>query len=96
MIYQVNGLQYYCRSKKTRTGFAHVVDILNNFGELLVSSKTNYYNRTWESYTFESAMRSAQEKLEKTIEKCKKKKDFVNYRWESHQHYNFDNEPKAI
>lgn len=96
MIYKVNDLFYFCESKSNRSGFAHIVKILNQYAEVLVESKTQYYNRTWEEYHYQSAMRKAQEKLEKTIKKCMKGNDFINYRYEDWERYDFSNQPETI
>lgn len=93
MQYKVNDLFYKCESKNTRNGFAHVITIVNKFDEPILSSRTNYYNRTWECYEYQSAMQQAQAKLEKFFDKCRKGKEWCNYRWENWEKYNFDNEP---
>lgn len=84
---------YFCENKGNNSGFVHICKVLNKFGEVLIEVKTQYYNRTWESYSFQSVMRKAQEKLIKTIEKAKKNKIFINYRYEDFIEYDFDNQP---
>lgn len=44
-------------SKGTRNGFAHETELRVN--GLYFYNKVNYYNRTWECYTFQTAMRGA-------------------------------------
>jgi len=45
-----------CWSEKTRYGFRHLSELIYKF-EVLETEKTCYYNRTWESYTYESVLR---------------------------------------
>ena len=62
----VNGKDYafYCHTTNTRCGFCHTVSTLA--GDVwLQDTKVSYYNRTWERFRYESALRSA-------IEKCAK------------------------
>jgi len=47
----------YCRSEKTRYGFRHVAE-LHKSGYEVARAKCCYYNRTWESYEFQSVIRS--------------------------------------
>lgn len=93
MIFKVNDLFYECETTNSRTGFAHRVKIKNKFGETITESRTNYYNRTWECYDYQCAMRRAQEKLEKIFKRCAAGRDFVNYRWENWEKYDFTKEP---
>lgn len=44
-------------SKSTRSGFAHETELRVNC--LYFYNKVNYYNRTWECYTFQTSMRGA-------------------------------------
>jgi hypothetical protein len=44
-----------CRSESTSYGFRHIADLYRN-GSLVDSAKATYYNRTWESYEFESVI----------------------------------------
>lgn len=94
-FYKVGDLVYGCESGGNRSGFFHRVQIMNKWGDVITDKRVQYYNRTWESYTFQSAMRQAQEKLQKTIEKCKKGKDWINYVWENWQPYDFTTCPPA-
>lgn len=95
-LYKVNDLVYVCKSGKWRDGFTHKVEIQNRFGETLVKSIVKYYNRTWEAYDFQSAMKQAQESLIKKIARAKQGKVWMNYRYKDFQKYNFDNEPEII
>ena len=56
----INGSHYtvVCDSVKTQNGFAHNVQIFRN--DIPVSkARVNYWNRTWESFQFQSAIYSA-------------------------------------
>jgi hypothetical protein len=45
-----------CEWKKTRTGFKHEATLLRN-GSEIDKTKVNYYNRTWESYEYETVIK---------------------------------------
>ena len=79
MLYKVNDLFYECKTGNWRDGFTHRVRILNKFGEQLLASTTRYYNRTWEKYHYQAAMRQAQESFERKINRAKAGKVFMNY-----------------
>ena len=87
MIYQVNNLQYRCRTGSHKEGFTHKVDICDGAGVKLLSSTTKYYNRTWEVYQYQSAMQQAQKKLARQY----KKLTGLDYKC-----YDFENKPKII
>ncbi len=46
-----------CNSEKTRYGFRHLAYLMKN-GWQQEHAKACYYNRTWESWEFESVIRS--------------------------------------
>lgn len=94
-LYKVNDLVYVCKSGNWRDGFTHKVEIQNRFGETLVKSIVKYYNRTWEKYNYQSAMKQAQESLIKKIERAKQGKVWMNYRYEDFKAYDFENEPET-
>lgn len=53
-----NTFVFVNESKGNRAGFYHRTQLyMNNY--LLVEKKCQYYNRTWERYTFQSVMKSA-------------------------------------
>lgn len=93
MLYKVNDLFYECKTGNWRDGFTHRVRILNKFGEQLLASTTRYYNRTWEKYHYQAAMRQAQESFERKINRAKAGKVFMNYYWENWEKYDFEQEP---
>lgn len=56
MIKQINGDYYIsCKSEGTRYGFRHLA-FLYKKGVIVDKTKMCYYNRTWESYEFESVI----------------------------------------
>ena len=61
-----DNLQVIAEYKKTRSGFKHEATLLKNDVEI-EKTKINYYNRTWESYTFESVLMRLKEKSEKML-----------------------------
>lgn len=93
-IYKVNDLNYVCKCGRWRDGFTHKVEIQNRFGETLIKTIVKYYNRTWEAYDYQCAMRQAQESLIRKIERAKQGKVWMNYRYEDFQKYDFENEPE--
>lgn len=53
---------FYCHTEKTRYGFRHVCDFRRP-GELsFTRAKCCYYNRTWESFKYESVLHAAADK----------------------------------
>jgi hypothetical protein len=61
-------LEAVCQSESTRYGFRHVATLLRN-GNEIASTKHCYYNRTWESYEFESVLQSLAEKAKPRLSK---------------------------
>jgi len=45
-----------CNWKKTRSGFKHIANLCIN-GTSVYETKVNYYNRTWESFEYESILK---------------------------------------
>ena len=56
-----NTIEVVCRSEKTRYGFRHLAILLKNHLEV-DKAKCCYYNRTWESYEYESVLKRLAEK----------------------------------
>lgn len=50
-----------CIASDTRNGFKHVATLVIN-GRDVESEKANYLNRTWESFPYQSVMRSLADK----------------------------------
>lgn len=59
--YTVNGNDYIfkCTSQGTSYGFRHLASLMDSEYEELGSAHASYYNRTWETYRFQSVMLSA-------------------------------------
>ncbi len=58
--------------KSTRSGFNHTSKLWSSNGELLAVSVCKYINRTWESYAFQSSMKSAvNQAIENQVQKEK-------------------------
>jgi len=53
-----DGYQVICRSENTRYGFRHLCELTKNYN-VIAKTKACYYNRTWESYEFQSVIHSA-------------------------------------
>lgn len=53
------GYRVECRSERTRYGFRHLAEVIDTKGNVVSKAKVCYYNRTWESFTFETVMERA-------------------------------------
>jgi hypothetical protein len=53
------GYRIECRSENTRYGFRHLAEVFDTRGNRVGKSKACYYNRTWESFEFESVIATA-------------------------------------
>lgn len=62
MIYNkvINGVTFtfVCESWRTRTSWGHEVTLYKNNTFKVASTKIRYYNRTWESYLYQSAIKN--------------------------------------
>lgn len=64
-------LEVVCENQNTRYGFRHLATLLLN-GIERETTKSCYYNRTWESYEFESVLKKLLENT-KILSKSEKK-----------------------
>lgn len=55
---------FFCHTTRTRNGFCHTVRTLAD-GAWLKDTKISYFNRTWERFDYETALKRA-------IDKCRK------------------------
>lgn len=64
--FTVNGepVAIYCNTTHVPTGFLHHA-YLCGFGRNFEHSRIKYYNRTWESFNYESVLKAAAAKLKK-------------------------------
>jgi hypothetical protein len=53
-----------CEWQNTRYGFRHLATLMVNGYSTNTKAKCCYYNRTWESFEFESVLRSLLEDIE--------------------------------
>lgn len=53
-----NRYEVFCLSANTRNGFKHEVELQEN-GYTIARAKVCYLNRTWERYTYETAIHKA-------------------------------------
>lgn len=57
--FQINHeISIHCQSEKTGYGFRHLATVFKN-GNQVGFAKASYYNRTWESYEFETVAKRA-------------------------------------
>ena len=63
-VFQVEGdLSVLCQCEDTRSGFRHVARVMSNGRETSAKPvKICYYNRTWESFEFESVLHELADK----------------------------------
>lgn len=64
--FTVNGerISFYCWTTDTKNGFCHHVYAVGG-GKDYEHTRVSYYNRTWESFEYESALKSAVAKFRK-------------------------------
>lgn len=65
---------FICRSSRNRSGFTH--DCEMQIGSQSFTRHVQYYNRTWENYTYQTVMMGALNEYKEHIEKCIKE-DFL-------------------
>lgn len=75
----VNGKEYQflCRSARNRSGFTHDCEL--KVGGRIYTCHAQYYNRTWEPYTYYSVMNGALYDLRGSVE-SKAKEKFMSER----------------
>lgn len=55
-IFNIGGnISIICESVGNRSGFKHVATVMQG-GRIILKDKIQYYNRTWESWQFESIL----------------------------------------
>jgi hypothetical protein len=61
---------FYCETHDTRMGFCHVVDCpdLEQLSSKPSTTRVSYYNRTWERFDYETALRQAIAKFPKAMQ----------------------------
>ena len=64
-------VQIECLSKNTKTGFLHRANLIKN-GVKIDTCICRYYNRTWESYQFQSVLSKMLDRIEELTEQDKK------------------------
>lgn len=58
--FRFGDFEFVCRYWEARNAWGHIATMYKG-GEKLAEAKVRYYNRTWEMYTYQSAMRQALE-----------------------------------
>lgn len=61
---EFEGVVFQCESKDAQVGWYHVCEAVKD-GNVLVKTKCHYYNRTWESYPYESVYENCKDLLRK-------------------------------
>lgn len=66
--FTVNGevIRFYCDTTKTKNGFCHHV-FADGGGKDYEHTRISYLNRTWESFNYETALKSAVAKFPKSL-----------------------------
>lgn len=67
-VFTVNGeeIRFYCDTTNTQNGFCHHVFALGG-GKDYEHSRMSYYNRTWETFEYETVLYHAIEKFPKSM-----------------------------
>jgi hypothetical protein len=65
-------LQAVCNSESTRYGFRHLAELQRD-GSIVAKAKACYYNRTWESFDFQSVLKDLQRQMEGRLSKYEAK-----------------------
>lgn len=66
--FTVNGevIRFYCDTTDTKNGFCHHV-FADGGGKDYEHTRVSYFNRTWETFEYESALKSAAAKFRKSL-----------------------------
>lgn len=66
--FTVNGevIRFYCDTTDTKNGFCHHV-FADGGGKNYEHTRVSYFNRTWESFEYETALKSAVAKFRKVL-----------------------------
>lgn len=66
--FTVNGekISFFCNTTNTKNGFCHHVYVIGG-GKDYEYTRVSYYNRTWESFQYETALYRAIDKFPKSI-----------------------------
>jgi hypothetical protein len=66
-----------CKAEKTRYGFRHLATLLKD-GWIHGKAKACYYNRTWESFEFQSVIRDVAGKAQISADEKQQVLDYIN------------------
>jgi hypothetical protein len=77
-VLETENFRAFCNVYNNRSGFVHECRLESKKTGEQTTAKAQYYNRTWESYHFESVILKACESLPKK-EREQAKKEFENY-----------------
>ena len=61
---------FFCATEGTRYGFRHLCDVFHK-GNLVGSAVKRYYNRTWESYRYQSVLLAAADDIVGISDECR-------------------------
>lgn len=66
--FTVNGekISFFCNTTNTKNGFCHHVYVIGG-GKDYEHTRVSYYNRTWESFQYETALYRAIDKFSKSV-----------------------------
>lgn len=66
--FTVNGekISFFCNTTNTKNGFCHHVYVIGG-GKDYEHTRVSYYNRTWESFQYETALYRAIDKFPKSV-----------------------------
>ncbi|MBO7734833.1 MAG: hypothetical protein J6S67_19895 [Methanobrevibacter sp.] len=67
--------RFYCHTEDTKYGFRHLCDVFYN-GQPVAYATSKYYNRTWETFDYQSVMKKASDLISNATED--EKKDLID------------------
>lgn len=76
-VVDTKSLHIICATYDTRSGFAHECTVFSNDGESW-EFHINYYNRTWESFDYESLLKRAASEISK--DKAEEIREYIRNR----------------
>lgn len=62
---EFKGINFSCDEATATVGWYHVAKAINDSGEVVAETKIHYYNRTWESFKYQTVLERLKDKLRK-------------------------------
>lgn len=66
-IFNIGGdISIICKSVGNRSGFKHIATVMQG-GRIILEDKIQYYNRTWETWQFESIVNKVERWIDNNV-----------------------------